>query len=100
MTSTMKATFSTRREAELVVERLVQEFDIPREAIAIAPEGDANSAGEGRSGGDAKAAEPSVNARTDAPLESRIVVIVEPGEGVDTEAVRRSFQEFDGSAPA
>ena len=97
MTSKMTATFATRREAELVVERLVQEFDLAREAIRVGPEGEDNSAGEATSGGDDKAAEPSVEARTDAPLEGRIVVTVDATDRGDTEDIRRAFKEFDGA---
>lgn len=95
----MTATFATRREAELVVERLVQEFDLARETIIVAPEGDDNSAGEVPSGGDVKTAEPSVEARTDAPLEARIVVAVDVADRGDVEEIRRAFNEFDGAQP-
>ena len=99
MTSKMTATFSTRRDAELVVERLVQEFDFAREAIVVAPETAANSAGETPSGGDAAAAEPGTEARSDAPLEGRIVVTVDAADRGDTDDIRRAFTEFGGEAP-
>ena len=52
---TLKGTFATRREAEMAVERLVQEHEIDRKAIQIAPEGAANSAGDETAGSDAEA---------------------------------------------
>ena len=76
MTATLKATFATRREAELVVERLVQESGLDRKAIAVGPDGDENSAGEVPAGSDNEAGSPSVEPRGDAALESRIAVSV------------------------
>jgi hypothetical protein len=99
MTTRLDATFGTRREAELVVERLVQEFGLDRKTIHVGPEGPENSAGDRRSGGDEKAAEPSVEPRTDAPLEGRILVSVEPGPDLDAEAVRSAFNEMGGQPP-
>ena len=40
MSGSMKATFGTRREAELVVEKLVQTLGLAREAILVAPDGE------------------------------------------------------------
>lgn len=96
MNEKLTATFGTRREAELVVERLVQEFHLDRGAIRVAPEGAANSAGEAISGGDETAAAPSVEARDDAALEGRIEVEVTVADDAVIEAVRRAFEEFDG----
>ena len=95
MNSKMTATFETRREAELVVERLVQEFKVDRSAIHVGPEGDANSAGEAPSGSDRKAASPSVEARDDAALEGRIEVQVDLDDAEAGE-VRKAFREFGG----
>jgi len=96
MSSTLTATFETRREAELVVERLVQEFKVDRKSIAVGPDGDENSVGETPSGGDLPSDGPSVEARDDAPVAGRIVVAIDPAADVDIEAVRSAFREFDG----
>ena len=96
MTSTMTATFETRREAELVIERLVQEYEVDRDDIQVGPVGEENSVGAATSGGDEKAAEPSAEARRDAPLEGRILVTVNLKERADADDVRRAFQEFGG----
>lgn len=96
MTSTLKATFETRREAELVIERLVQEFAVDRKAITVGPEGDRNSVGTSTSGGDENAGDPSTDARDDAPLEGRIQVSVNLGDRTDGETVRGAFSEFGG----
>lgn len=96
MASTFTATFATRREAELVIERLVQEFSVDREAITVGPQGDRNSVGTSTSGGDENAGGPGEKARNDAPLEGRIQVSVNLGDRADWEAVRSAFSEFEG----
>ena len=96
MSSTLTATFETRREAELVVERLVQEFKVDRSAVTVGAEGDENSVGETLSGGDVPSDGPTVEARDDAPVEGRILVSVDPGGDIDVEAVRSAFNEFGG----
>ena len=97
MSSEMTATFATRRDAELVVERLVQEYKIDRKAITVGPEGDENTVGEETSGGDLPAAEPAVEARNDAPVEGRVIVRVAAGAVTDEASVREAFKEFDGN---
>ena len=96
MSSELTATFTTRRDAELVIERLVQEYKIDRKAITVGPEGDHNTVGEEPSGGDLPAGEPAVEARTDAAVEGRVVVKVAAEAVSDTAAVREAFKEFDG----
>ena len=92
--TTLSATFPTRRDAELAIERLVQEFKIDRKAIRVGPEGDENSAGEAPSGSDKKAAEPSPETRDDGALDSAILVEVESASEDDAKAVRAAFSEF------
>jgi hypothetical protein len=94
MSSTLKATFSTRREAELVIERLVQELGVDRKAISVAPEGSENSAGEIAAGSDDEAGAPSVEPREDAALEGRIAVSVEVSDDAAARSVREAFSEF------
>ena len=96
MSSEMTATFATRRDAELVVERLVQEYKVDRKAITVGPEGDTNTVGVKASGGDLPAAEPAVEARSDAPVEGRVLVRVAAEAMADASAVREAFKEFDG----
>jgi len=92
--TTLSATFPTRRDAELAIERLVQEFKIDRKAIRVGPQGDENSAGEAPSGADKKAAEPSPEARDDGALEGAILVEVDGVDGDNAAAVRSAFAEF------
>ena len=96
MASTLTATFETRREAELVIERLVQEFAVDRKAITVGPEGYQNTVGTSLSGGDENAGDPGEEARDDAPLEGRIQVSVDLGDRTDGDAVRSAFSEFGG----
>jgi len=96
MASTLTATFETRREAELTIERLVQEFKVDRKAITVGPEGDRNSVGTSLAGGDENAGDPSEAARDDAPLEGRILISVDLGDRSDGDAVRSAFAEFGG----
>lgn len=97
MTIQLSATFDTRREAEMTVERLVQQFDLDRAAIFVAPEGDGNSAGEERAGSDGEAGGPSPEARDDAALRGGIAVTVEVPDEETAERVRDAFGEFDAA---
>lgn len=99
MAQPLKATFTTRREAELAVEHLVQEHDIDRRAIQITPQGPENTAGEVPSGSDKAAAEPSTEARDDAALEGPIVVSVSLEAEDQLEDIRKVFEEA-GAGPA
>lgn len=96
MSQTLKATFTTRREAELVVERLVQEHDVERSDVFVAPEGSANSAGEEIAGSDQQAGAPSEDARGDGAHEGRIEVSVDLQNNEQVAAVQSAFKEFGG----
>jgi hypothetical protein len=97
---TLTAKFDTRREAEMTVERLVQEHGIERTDIFIAAEGDDNSAGIEQAGSDGKAGSPSPERRDDSELAGRIVVSVDIEDDTVASEVRSSFAEFDASAVA
>ena len=56
MESTLIAEFDTRRAAELAVERVVQEFGVPRSDVFVQPTGSDNTSGNRPAGADAKAA--------------------------------------------
>lgn len=95
MGTTLIARFDTRREAEMTVERLVQEVGIERTDIFVAAEGDDNSVGEEIAGSDAEAGGPSHEARGDGALNGRITVSVDVGDDLRASAVRRAFSEFN-----
>ena len=94
MATTLKASFDTRREAEMTIERLVQECDIERTDIFVVAEGDENTSGEEEAGSDAKAGEPSMPSRDDAALNGRISVSVDIEDDARAEEVRAAFAEF------
>lgn len=92
----LKATFETRREAEMSIERLVQEFGLDRKAIEIVADGALNSAGEDTSGGDNASDSPSPSEREDAALNDRIKVSVTVDDDTEAQRVRNAFLEFGG----
>lgn len=93
MAQSVKATFKTRREAELAVEQLVQAHDVDRRRIEIEPQGSENSAGEMPSGSDKAAAAPSTELRDDAALEGPIVVSVNEVPDDQIEDVRKVLED-------
>ncbi len=92
----LEATFETRREAEMSIERLVQEFGLDRKAIEIVADGALNSAGEDTSGGDNASDVPSPSEREDAALNDRIRVLVNVDDAAEAQRVRDAFSEFGG----
>jgi hypothetical protein len=97
MPTTLNATFDTRRQAEMAVERLVQEFGIERTDIFVAADGADNSAGEDRAGSDTEAGAPTPEARDDAALNGRIAVSVDIDDDARAAEIRSAFREFDAA---
>ena len=97
MTIMLSATFDTRREAEMTVERLVQQFELDRAAIFVTTEGSDNSAGEEQAGSDTEAGSPTPEDRSDAPLNGAIVVTVEVADEEFADRVHDAFAEFDAA---
>ncbi len=97
MATSLTAKFDTRREAEMTVERLVQQFEIERTDVFIAAEGDENTAGVEEAGSDTRAGGPSPEDRDDAQLAGRVVVSVDIEDDALAEEVRSAFAEFDAS---
>ncbi len=89
--------FDTRRDAEMTVERLVQQFDIDRAKVTVTPDGEANTAGVEEAGSDNKAGEPSPEARDDAELNGKVVVTVDVADTAAADEVRAAFAEFEAS---
>lgn len=94
MGTTLTAQFETRREAEMTVERLVQEHGIERTDIFVAATGGENTAGEASAGSDAKAGEPSTGERHDAALNGSIEVSVDIEDEGKASRIREAFAEF------
>jgi hypothetical protein len=95
MATTLTANFDTRREAELTIERLVQDRGLDRAKIGVTAAGDENTAGEQVSGSDREAGEPSPEQRDDAALNGKVKVSVEVADEAAAAAVREAFSEFD-----
>lgn len=98
MSIKLTGTFDTRREAEMAVERLVQEYEIDRKAIGITPEGAANSAGDEPGGSDMAGLRPTSSKSEDAALAGRIVVAVEVAGDEAARKVRAAIAEFGGGS--
>lgn len=98
MSTTLTGQFETRREAEMTVERLVQEYGVDRADVLVAAAGSENSAGEERAGSDEAAGSPTPESRDDAALHGSIVVRVELGDEELAGKVRAAFAEFEAFA--
>ncbi len=94
MSTSLTAKFDTRREAEMTVERLVQQFKIERTDIFIAADGPDNTVGVEEAGSDTEAGEPTPEHRDDAALEGRVVVSVDIEDDGLAEEVRSAVDEF------
>lgn len=92
MNTTIERTFNSRRDAELAIERLVQEYGFERTDVFVSSSGDQNSAGDTPSGGDtATHLEPE---RHDAPLCEPISVSVDVNDDARAAIVTRVFEEI------
>ena len=94
---TFTAKFDTRREAEMTVERLVQEQGIERTDIFITTDGSANSVGSEEAGADTEGRDPTPDSRDDAALEGKIIVSVDIADDAHAAEVKKAFAEFDAS---
>jgi hypothetical protein len=94
MSQTLNARFSTRRDAELAVEHLVQEYGIERTDIFVSVEGSDNSAGESPAGAENEAGSPSVEARKDAPLDGAILVSVDINDDSQIVTVKAALRDL------
>ncbi len=98
MSDSITGTFVTRRDADMAVERLVQEFGIERTDIFVAAEGDENTAGSEPAGSDNASAEPTEDARDDGAHEGGVTVSVDVNDDELLQKIRDAFEEFDGIA--
>ena len=98
MSRTIEGAFETRRDAEMAVERLVQEFGVERTDIFIAAEGEENSAGDARAGSDIESRAPSSPARDDAALGGKITVSVDLDDNSMIGRISEAFTEFNAIA--
>lgn len=97
MSTSLTAKFDTRREAEMTIERLVQQFKIERTDVFVAAEGEENTAGIEKAGSDTEAGAPSPEDRNDSRLTDRVIVSVDIEDDGLADEVRAAFAEFDAS---
>ena len=93
MAQTLEGRFDTRRQAEMAIERMVQEYGVDRAAIMVIAAGTHNSAGTERSGSDNPAGSPSEAARDDAALAGAVLITVDLEDSA-AQDVGSAFAEF------
>jgi hypothetical protein len=77
MGTTIIGSFASRRDADLAVERLVQEYGIERTDVFVEAQGSANSAGTEPAGADVESGHPGVDKHGAPALHGRIQVSVD-----------------------
>ena len=75
-------TFSSRPDAELAVERLVQEHGLRPESIVVHPSGEFNSAGSIPAGADVESGHPGIDRSGRPALHGPINVLIDCDEGL------------------
>jgi hypothetical protein len=94
MSTTIVGSFETRREAEIALEHLVQEYGIDRSSISVEPAGQENSAGVREAGADIESGHPGVAKRGAAELAGLVEVSVDC-RTADRAAVEAAFKSAD-----
>ena len=92
MGKTIVGTFPTRREVELAVEHLVQDYGLDRSDIYIQPKGSENSAGVTPTGADVESGHPGMEKHGDPAIGGALEVSVDMNED-ETDAVMTSFRD-------
>ena len=91
MTRTITGLFDTRREAEMAVERLVQEHGLDRSRVSAHAAGAENTSGTVASGSDA--ADAAAGEPVEGVRKGRIAVSAEVEEGMLVERAVGAFEE-------
>ncbi|NML13212.1 hypothetical protein HHL08_24360 [Sphingobium sp. AR-3-1] len=92
MSTTLTGTFDSRDQADMAVERLVQEIGIERTDIFVAASGPDNSAGNRTGGADSETVDQ--DERDDAPLAGGIMVSIDLQDDAKVEVVTAALEEF------
>ena len=92
--NSITATFDTRRDADMLVERLVQEFSVERTDIFVAAEGAENTAGIEAAGADGAREAPTEQARDDGAHHGGVTVSVDVNDDALVAKIREAFEEF------
>lgn len=96
MSVSISGKFNTRRDAELAVERLVQEFGVERGNIFIAAEGSQNSSGVEVGGSDRSTVPSGEAAREDGVHAGVVEVSLDVNDPAAIDRIVSAFNEFDG----
>ncbi|WP_216094844.1 hypothetical protein [Sphingobium phenoxybenzoativorans] len=92
MSTALEGKFVSRTQADLAIERLVQEIGIERTDIFVSAEGDQNSSGSVIAGSDGETVGQA--AREDGALAGQIIVSVDLQDETHAEAVKAALREF------
>ncbi|MCP9627343.1 hypothetical protein NML43_09620 [Rhodopseudomonas palustris] len=87
--------FSTRRAAELAVERLVQEHGVDRKQVVVQARGQDNSAGTKPAGADRESGHPGEDKHGDPELNDVIEVSVSGG---DASVIKAAMKDAGASS--
>jgi hypothetical protein len=96
MERTVSGQFSSRRDAELAVEHVVQEHGIDRDDVFIQPMGGANSAGSRAAGSDVQNGHLGAKTGANPALNGAVEVSVDCHEVTKARAVRVAFEQAGG----
>ena len=97
MGNSITGSFETRRDADMAVERLVQEFGVERSDIFIAAEEAQNSAGIEVDGSDSSISPSGEEARDDGAHAGAVKVSVDVNDSAAVDKIVSAFDEFDGA---
>ncbi|MDR7157013.1 hypothetical protein J2W40_003860 [Sphingobium xenophagum] len=92
MSTTLTGKFDSRDQADMAVERLVQEIGIERTDIFVAASGPENSAGNLIGGADSETIDQAE--RDDVPLAGGITVSIDLQDEAKVEVVTAALEEF------
>jgi hypothetical protein len=92
MSTTLTGTFDSRDQADMAVERLVQEIGIERTDIFVAASGPDNSTGNRIGGADSETVDQ--DERNDIPLAGGITVSIDLQDDAKVEVVTAALEEF------
>lgn len=92
MSTTLTGTFDSRDQADMAVERLVQEIGIERTDIFVTASGPDNSAGNRTGGADSETVDQ--DERDDVPLAGGIMVSINLQDDAKVEVVTAALEEF------
>lgn len=98
MGTTITADFETRRDADMAVERLVQDYGVERTDVFVSAAGNDNTVGTQAAGADVESGHPNTDVHADPVLNGAITVSVDIEDDGQVDRVRAALREFDPRA--